>query len=152
MYDDDNRLVEKRTRSARRKGGAWNSGGVWKTSQNWAIAREKRGEAREGVGWVTKHGRHPPRYGRFPHEAFGARTLDDVRQAAFGLVRKKFPRLGFHDIEDAVSDGMLALLEIWQWFPSTQRVLAENDPRQVRDVRGSLRLRAGHKDVHQEAR
>ncbi len=77
---------------------------------------------------MTKQRRHPPRYGRFPHEAFGARTLDDVRGTAFGLLRKKWPGKSLHDIEDAIGEAMLDLIELWQFMPSTRQALAEGDP------------------------
>jgi hypothetical protein len=66
--------------------------------------------------------------GAFPHAAFGTRTIADIRGAAFGLLRRKWPGKSLDDLEDAVSEGMVDLIELWPFMPSTQRLLAENDP------------------------
>lgn len=42
VYDDEGRLTEKRHVPARKRNAWMRDGGVWRTSQNWAIAREKR--------------------------------------------------------------------------------------------------------------
>jgi hypothetical protein len=76
---------------------------------------------------LTKQRRKAVPRGAFPHTAFGTRTIADIRGAAFGLLRKKWPGKSVDDLEDAVGEGMLDLIELWPFMPSTQRLLTEND-------------------------
>jgi hypothetical protein len=80
---------------------------------------------------MTKQRQKAPRYGPFPHDAFGGHTIVDVRETAFRLLGKKWPGKSHEDLEDAVSEGMLDLIELWPFMPSTVRVLAEGDPEKV---------------------
>ena len=68
------------------------------------------------------------RCGPFPHEAFGERTIEDVRRTAFGRLRNRWRGKSLYDLEDAISFGMVVLISDWSDYPSTKRVLGEGDP------------------------
>ena len=68
-----------------------------------------------------------PEYTRFDPAWFAPRTIEDVRRAVFARLRKGWPRKSSYDIEDAVSAGLVKLIDWWPEFPSTKKLLTEGD-------------------------
>lgn len=75
-----------------------------------------------------------PQHIRFDAGWFGAHTVEDVRLTVFRKLRATWPGKSTFDIEDALSFGMLQLIDTWPEYPSTKRAIAEGDTRKVFDL------------------
>lgn len=52
-------------------------------------------------------------------EPFGSRTWDDVRSAILKSVRRKWPNMPIDDVEDAVSEAIVDLVDYWLHLSSS---------------------------------